>query len=337
MYFSLISPLCSIVRYEIHLLESNIYGVNASVGQASRHFTQEPHKSSVNSWSYSKSISNNISPRKNQDPISLLIKLLTFVKCYLTKTHEFSIPIICIGNIYLGGTGKTPLSIEIFSILKNLKNKPVFIRKKYSAYQDEVNLQKEIGPIYQNKKRVEAIREAIKNKADVAILDDGFQDFSVKKNLSIICFNEKQWIGNGLTIPSGPLRESLSSLKRANLVIINGNKNNVIESKILKKNKTIKIFYSKYDPLNIDVLKNKNVIAFAGIGNPENFFNLLKNNNINVIDKTQKNNSILVTTEKDYFRINKKYKENINFLKVMLKIKQQDQFIEEIKKFIWKL
>ena len=287
-------------------------------------------------------------------PISLLIKLLTFVKCYLTKTHEFSIPIICIGNIYLGGTGKTPLSIEIFSILKNLKNKPVFIRKKYSAYQDEVNLQKEIGPIYQNKKRVEAIREAIKNKADVAILDDGFQDFSVKKNLSIICFNEKQWIGNGLTIPSGPLRESLSSLKRANLVIINGNKNNVIESKILKKNKTIKIFYSKYDPLNIDVLKNKNVIAFAGIGNPENFFNLLKNNNINVIEevkfpdhynysekelinlinKTQKNNSILVTTEKDYFRINKKYKENINFLKVMLKIKQQDQFIEEIKKFI---
>ena len=109
------------------------------------------------------------------------------------------------------------------------------------SFQDEVNLQKQIGPIYQNKKRIEAIREAIQNKANVAILDDGFQDFSINKNLSIVCFNEKQWIGNGLIIPSGPLREDLSALKRANCVIINGEKNIDIESKILKKNRKVKI------------------------------------------------------------------------------------------------
>ena len=231
---------------------------------------------------------------------------------------------------------------------------PVFIRKKYDAFHDEVNLQKKIGEVYQNKKRVEAIKNAIKNNADVAILDDGFQDFSIQKNLSIVCFNEKQLIGNGLTIPSGPLREDLSSLKRAHLVVINGNKNNGIESKILKQNKTIKIFYSKYNPVDIDILKNKNIVAFAGIGNPENFFNLLRDYKINIVEelkfpdhynysekelnnlvgKAEKNNSILVTTEKDYFRINEKYKEKINFLKVLVKIKNQDQFIEEIKKFI---
>ena len=231
---------------------------------------------------------------------------------------------------------------------------PVFIRKKYNAFQDEVNLQKKIGEVYQNKKRVEAIKNAIKNNADVAILDDGFQDFSIQKNLSIVCFNGKQLIGNGLTIPSGPLREDLSSLKRAHLVVINGNKNSEIETKILKQNKEIKIFYSKYEPVDIDMLKNKNIIAFAGIGSPENFFNLLRDYEINIMEelkfpdhynysekeldnltsKAEKNNSILVTTEKDYFRINEKYKEKIIFLKVLTKIKNQDQFTEEIKKFI---
>ena len=78
-------------------------------------------------------------------PISLLIKLLGSFKFSLTKSHQFSIPIICVGNIYLGGTGKTPLCIEIFSILKNLNMNPAFIRKEHSAFQDEVNLQKQVG------------------------------------------------------------------------------------------------------------------------------------------------------------------------------------------------
>ena len=287
-------------------------------------------------------------------PITLLIKVLSFFKRPLTKTHQCSVPIICVGNIYLGGTGKTPLCIEIFSILKNLNMNPVFVRKKYDSFQDEADLQKQIGPIYQNKKRIEAIREAIQNKANVVILDDGFQDFSINKNLSIVCFNEKQWIGNGLIIPSGPLREDLSALKRANCVIINGSKNIDIESKILNKNKEVKIFYMKYKAQNIDEFKNKKVTAFAGIGNPENFFNLLKDNNIdvvkemkfpdhynyskkeleNLIDGTEENNSILITTEKDYFRIDKNYKKNINYLKIIVDIKNRNQLIEEIKKII---
>ena len=116
-------------------------------------------------------------------PIALIIKLLTFLKPFLTKKNQCSIPIICIGNIYLGGTGKTPLSIEIYSILKKLNMNPAFIRKKYQSFQDEVELEKQTGHIYQNKKRIEAIKEAIKNNIDVAILDDGFQDFSINKDL----------------------------------------------------------------------------------------------------------------------------------------------------------
>ena len=287
-------------------------------------------------------------------PVSLLIKVLSLFKRFLIKTNQSSIPIICVGNIYLGGTGKTPLCIEIFSILKNLNMNPVFVRKKYDSFQDEADLQKQVGPVYQNKKRIEAVKEALQNKANVAILDDGFQDFSINKNLSIVCFNKKQWVGNGLTIPSGPLRESLSALKRANCVVINGEKNRDIENKIFSKNKEIKIFYTKYRAKNISEFKNKKVIAFAGIGNPENFFDLLKDNKIdigeeikfpdhhkyseetleNLINKAKENNNILLTTEKDYFRIAKNYKQNISFLKIEVEIENRNQFIDQIKKII---
>ena len=287
-------------------------------------------------------------------PISLLIKVLSFFKRSFTKTHQCSIPIICVGNIYLGGTGKTPLCIEIFSILKNLNMNPVFIRKKYDSFQDEADLQKQVGPVYQNKKRTDAVKEALQNKANVAILDDGFQDFSINKNLSIVCFNEKKWIGNGLVIPSGPLREDLSALKRASCVVINGKKNMGIENKIFSKNKEAKIFYTQYKPQNINEFKNNKIIAFAGIGNPENFFDLLKGNKLNIVEtikfpdhhqysekelknllsRIKENNTILLTTEKDYFRIFESYRKNIKFLKIKVEIENKSQFIEEIKKII---
>ena len=287
-------------------------------------------------------------------PISLFIKLLFFLKRYTTKTNQCSIPAICVGNIYLGGTGKTPLCIEIFSILKNLNMNPAFIRKKYNSFQDEVDLQKQMGPTYQNKKRIEALKEAIRNNVNVAILDDGFQDFSVKKNLSIVCFNEKQWVGNGFTIPSGPLRENLSALKRADCIVINGKKNKDIENKVFSENKEIKIFYANYEPQNIKEFKNKKIVAFAGIGNPVNFFDLLKDNKLNIVEtikfpdhhkysekelenllsKIKENNAILLTTEKDYFRISESFKKNIKCLKIKVEIENKSQFIEEIKKII---
>ena len=287
-------------------------------------------------------------------PITLLIKLLSFVKKITTRTRKFSIPIICVGNVYLGGTGKTPLCIEIFIILKNLNKNPVFIRKKYSSFQDETNLQKQVGPLYESKKRIDALNKAIYNKADIAILDDGFQDFSIKKDLSIVCFNEKQWIGNGLVIPSGPLREDLSALNRANWVVINGKKNTNIENEILKKDKTIKIFYTKYKAQNINEFKNEKVVCFAGIANPDSFFNLLKDNNINILEKisfpdhynysdnelenlvnkAKENNATLLTTEKDFFRIEENHRKNIKHLKIKVEIENKKQFIEEINKFI---
>ena len=188
----------------------------------------------------------------------------------------------------------------------------------------------------------------------MAILDDGFQDYKINKNLSIICFNQNQLIGNGLVLPSGPLRENLSSLKNADIVIINGNEDKSFEDKIRKINSKIEFFYSSYKPQNIEKIKNKRLYAIAAIGNPENFFNLLKKNNfniekkliypdhynfskkqiINIIKEAKNNNCQVIMTEKDYFKINKYEITGIDFLKVSLEIKGYNKLLDKIKKFL---
>ena len=139
--------------------------------------------------------------------------------------------------------------------------------------------------VFTLKNRNDAVESLINNNNDIAILDDGFQDFSFKKDLSIICFNEKQWLGNGMIIPSGPLREGLSGINRADCIIINGKKNIKIERELYNQNKNIEIYYSIYKPLDIDKFKNKKIVAFAGIGNPVNFFDLLEKENLNLLNK----------------------------------------------------
>ncbi len=282
-------------------------------------------------------------------PFSLVFLLASLIIKISKNQKKFSIPIICIGNIYVGGTGKTPLTSEIFKILKSSGKNPGFIKKSYSYLSDEMTMLKKIGKVFYEKNRIHAIKKLILEGYDVAVLDDGFQDFTVKKDLSILCFNSKQLIGNGLLIPSGPLRESFDSILRANCIVINGDKNLEFENKIKKIfKKEIKIFYSKYKIKNIENLQNKEIIAFAGIGNPSNFFDLLKENNLNLkktysfpdhhfysqkdFDKIIGDNvSKIVTTEKDYYRMNDEQKKNCYCVLVDLEIENKDEFINLIK------
>ena len=282
-------------------------------------------------------------------PFTILYFFIFFIKKF-KKKKNFKIPIICVGNIYLGGTGKTPIVLELFNILKDLNKNPGFVKKYYNYIYDEISMLKNVGPTFVSKNRVEAIENLITKNHDVAILDDGFQDFSINKNFSLICFNSNQWIGNGFLLPSGPLRESLSAIKRADCIVINGKKNIEIENKILKEKDT-KIFYSKYIPENIDKFKNNKIIAFAGIGNPMNFIDLLNEYNLNIVDtisfpdhytykahdidllkkKANKLDATLVTTEKDYIRLDNSLKTNINYLKVKLEIENKERLIELLK------
>ena len=280
-------------------------------------------------------------------PFSIIYFFLLIIIKKIKKNEKFGVPIICVGNIYLGGTGKTPLVREIYNILNSIGKNPAIIKKHYNYIEDEISLLKSKSKVFSEKNRSLAIKKLIENKHDTAIMDDGYQDFSIQKNFSILCFNEKQWIGNGLLLPAGPLRENFNSISKANCIFINGKKNINIEKQINKIKKS-NIFYTRYIPKNISSFTKKKIIAFAGIGNPINFFELIKNNKLNLIDhksfpdhynftekdlkdlilKAKNNDAILLTTEKDYFRINNNFKSSIEKLEIKLEIENRDNFIK---------
>ena len=286
-------------------------------------------------------------------PLSLITWIYIILKKTFIQKVKFNIPVICVGNIFIGGTGKTPLSIHIARKLSENGKNPAIVRKYYKSHIDE---HKMIISYYNklilNLNRSKGIYEAIEKGYDAVILDDGFQDYKIKKNLSIICFNSNQLIGNGYLFPSGPLRESLGSLRNANILIINGDRSLDFEQKILKIQKDLKIYYSNYKPLNIQEFKNKKLLVISGIGNPENFFKILKDNQMNIqkkmvypdhyeftknemlkiIEYAKKNDFQIVMTEKDYYKIKDFSLENIKYLKVKLEIEKEEEFIKNVMK-----
>ena len=286
-------------------------------------------------------------------PFSLVTLLIIYFKKHFIIKRKFKIPIICIGNIYIGGTGKTPTSILLAQEITKLGFRTAILRKLYKNHYDEYNqIKSSFSKLIVNKNRGKGLAELENNNYDFAILDDGLQDYRIKKDLSIVCFNSNQLIGNGLVIPAGPLRESLNAITNADLVLINGDKDEQFEKKLLKINRKLKILYSYYKPTNIEEFKNHNLLALAGIANPENFFKLLEKNNLiireklifpdhykfdkseiqNIIAKAKKNNLKIVMTEKDFFKVNNFNLNNINYLKVSLEIPNKKDIINEIKK-----
>ena len=287
-------------------------------------------------------------------PFTLLYMVLIKIRKSFSIQKKFKIPLICVGNIYIGGTGKTPLAIKIKNELENFK-KTVVVRKYYKNHKDEHRLIKEkTNSLILNSSRSAAIKEAEENNYDAVILDDGFQDYSIKKDLNILCFNSNQLIGNGLLFPSGPLREGMSSIRDAKIIIINGKTNKEFEKKIFEISNNTNIYYSKYLPLNTSQFKGKKILAIAGIGNPDNFFETLKENHLDIqktisfpdhyefkkeelekiIEEARQNNWEIVTTEKDYYRINILGFKNIKYLEIELKILDKEKLISQILRYI---
>ncbi len=288
-------------------------------------------------------------------PLSLVYQTILIIRNLFIKEKSFDIPIICVGNIYLGGTGKTPLSIEIFKILRENSKTPCIVKKYYKKQFDEHKLiDQTTKSLVLGKTRLQAINFAKEKNFKSIILDDGYQDKSIKKNLNIICFNSSQSIGNNLVIPAGPLRESLKALDRSQIVIINGKKNVELEKKILFIKKEMSIYYSKYRPCNLEKFKNLKLLAFAGIGNPENFFSLCTENNLDLrktlsfpdhynfkkkeIDKINdyaiQNNLSIITTHKDYLRIRDLGFKNIDYLETTLVIHQKEKFVNQLLSYL---
>ena len=279
-------------------------------------------------------------------PLSIIYKVI-FNLNNKKKIKINSIKTICIGNIYIGGTGKTSLAIKIKQILDQKNIRACFIKKQYADQIDEVKLLQNYGKIFVNKKRIEALKQAASENYEVAIFDDGLQDNSIEFDLIFVCFNKLNWIGNGLVIPAGPLREDINNLKLYNHVFLNGNEEKTeIEKNFIKKinPKTI-IYESRYRPLNLeDFDKSEKYLVFSGIGNHKTFINMLKKKKFNILSdlefpdhfyykesdlnkiflKAKKLNARIITTEKDYLRINQSLSKDIKFIKSELEIMDED-------------
>ena len=274
-----------------------------------------------------------------------------------TNQPNHKIKKICVGNIYVGGTAKTPLTIKIYDILKNLKYKTATIKKYYKDQVDEQRILNSKTILYCAKNRTLALNQAINDNVDIVIFDDGLQDGSINYDLKFVCFNNIKWIGNGFLIPAGPLREKIESISKYDAVFLNGNENDNSNIKFIinRYNKDIPIFESTYMPTNIDQFNtNTEYVVFSAIGNPESFKETLVNNGLKIIKEiiypdhyqytmddinniklqAKKLNAKIITTEKDYVKINPDKNNDIMFLKIELKIKNEDELISYLKMHI---
>jgi len=287
-------------------------------------------------------------------PLTLPIIINNFFISLKKNSNNQNIKKIGIGNIYIGGTAKTPLSIKINQILKKLNLKTGIIKKFYKNQVDEQKLLSNKAQLYCFDKRKVALDKAIKDNLEIVIFDDGLQDSSINYDLSFVCFNVVKWIGNGFLIPAGPLREKIESISKYDAIFLNGNEEDTSDLKLLikKYNKNIKIFETYYKPININKFNDKNkYVIFSGIGNPESFKKTLTKNNFNIIKEikfpdhyryTQKDidkiklqainlNAKILTTEKDFVKLNDNAADGIEFLEIELVIKEENELINFIK------
>ena len=286
-------------------------------------------------------------------PFSLPILLRNFFFQFFKRKKTSKIKTICVGNIYLGGTGKTPLVIKIYDILNKLGNKVATVKKNYSNQKDEQILLSEKTSLILSKSRKDAIQEGIDQNLDVLIFDDGLQTIGIEFDIKLVCFKIKNWIGNGQLIPAGPMREKISSLKRFDAVILNGNSSNFeeIRNQIQNINPDIHIFRTYYkikDIKNYDL--NSKYLIFSGLGNPSDFKDILLENKFNIVkemvfpdhykyssndlekilDYANNEDLKILTTEKDYTKIPDEFRKYIKILAIDLIIENDNKFIELI-------
>ncbi len=289
-------------------------------------------------------------------PFTTLILINNFFLSFSNKLKHDKIKSICVGNIYIGGTGKTPFTIKLYQIIKSLGFKVCVGKKFYKTHRDEQIILDKKTNLISGKSRLEIIEKTIENNDEIVIFDDGLQDKIIDYDCKIVCFDAQNWIGNGALIPSGPLREKISSLSKYDAVILkqvheNFNKDD-ITYEIKRNNSDIKIFYSEYIPTNLQKFDlSKKYLIFSGIGSPNSFKELLVRYNFNIleeiifpdhynysqkeidklINKAKNLGAEILTTEKDFSKISKLNINNFNFLEIDLLIKNEKEFINFLK------
>ena len=285
-------------------------------------------------------------------PLTIPIRINNLFLKIKTKKKYKEEKTICLGNIYIGGTGKTPTTIKLYELLKD-KFKIITAKKQYLKQRDEQIILKKRTKFLSAKDRIDIINTGIENKTELILFDDGLQERKIDYDLKFVCFDAERWIGNGFLIPSGPLRENLNSLKKYDAIFLKNINSNIdrIVNMIKEYNYDIPVFLTKFKITNLDNFKlSEKYLIFSGIGAPQNFKNLLLSENFNIVKELifpdhhkydekdiHKIKSIalklkakIITTEKDFVKIPDELNSDLNFLKVDILIKDEKKLINFI-------
>lgn len=295
-------------------------------------------------------------------PAAALYQGISRVHQHQQDAYTASIPVICVGNIVAGGSGKTP-AVQALTLLahdEGLSEFPVVLLRGYGgtlkgptsvnphihddkAVGDEALLHAAQVPTIIARDRDAGVKLAELNGADCVFMDDGLQNPSVRKTISFLMIDEAQGIGNGLTLPAGPLREPLEdALDKCDAIILNGTTLPFTTDK--------PAFKAHIEPLNPPDT-DKPYIAFAGLGRPEKFKETLeqygatlmgwhsfpdhhkyKDSDIAPLIKQAEEQGVrLITTAKDHIRLPRAYKEQVEILHIQMVFEEPDALVQFMK------
>jgi len=274
-------------------------------------------------------------------PLATLYGRVAAARMEKGETYRSRLPVVCIGNFTAGGGGKTPTALAVAALLKAMGKRPSFLTRGYGgaakglvrvgegdsaeAVGDEPLLLAAVAPTIVSADRVAGAKAIESSDADVIVMDDGFQNPSLAKDLALIVVDAASGLGNGRVIPAGPLRAPLDAqIARADALVVigDGKKADALMASFERAGKPVlraKIA-PNCDPRWLGVLP---AIGFAGIARPAKFFATLKANGARLIasygfpdhhrftekdakhllQEAEDKKAMLVTTEKDWARL----------------------------------
>lgn len=288
-------------------------------------------------------------------------------QAWRAKPAKLAAPLICIGNATAGGTGKTPTVRMLAAILKIAGQEPHSISRGYGGEKQSQPLKIEINnhrakqvgdeplllaqtcPTWVCENRQKAAKAAIEDGATIVLSDDGLQNPTFHKDISLLVMDSFYGIGNGQIIPSGPLREPFSAaLKKSHAIILIGDGT-------YKPKTNLPVWRANLETVtNLEAYKEKPVIAFAGIAHPQKFFYTLHEAGIIPLEelsysdhhnytptqlavlreKAEENQAQLLTTAKDYVKLPESFRNECDVVDVKLQLEKPKEFLEWLEKEI---
>lgn len=303
-------------------------------------------------------------------PLSAIYFCGFFLIKFFTKTQKISKPVICVGNLIAGGSGKTPAAIAVGKILHELGFDFAFLSRGYMGdgskflmlrqhdnnkaenVGDEPLLLLDTAPTFVAKNRLFGAKQiAAMRNFEVILLDDGMQNSELHRDFTILTVDGKIGFGNDFLIPAGPMREPLQSgLKKADLVILIGEASAELTKKLAGK----KIVKAKIVPTNLAEFSGKKLVAFCGLAYPQKFFSSLENEGLEVVathsfadhynykisdlENLEKiaaeKNATLITTKKDWIKFPATFQKKISFLDIELALENKELVTDELQRIL---